>query len=60
MADVQQVGLFAAAARRRLGEAIGGEAGRSLIAQADAWMSAQSIVNPGRMAACYAPGFPDA
>ena len=59
-ADAQQVDLFAAAARRRLGEAIGGEAGRELVARADAWMSAQAILNPTRMAACIAPGFPEA
>ena len=58
-ADIQHVGLFAAAARRRLGETIGGETGRELIAQADQWMSSQDILNPTRMAACIAPGFPE-
>jgi len=31
-----------------------------MVAEADAWMTAQSIRNPKRMAAMYAPGaFPD-
>ena len=52
------MGLFAAAARRRLGGLLGGDEGRALIAQADAWMAGQEIRNPARMAACIAPGFP--
>ena len=35
----------------------GGDEGRVLIEQADAWMRAQSIRNPARMAACLVPGF---
>ncbi len=46
--------------RRQLGETIGGETGREFIAQADSWMSAQAIIDPVRMAACIAPGFPPA
>jgi eukaryotic-like serine/threonine-protein kinase len=51
------MGLFAASARRQLGESRGGDEGRVLIEQADAWMRAQSIRNPARMATCLAPGF---
>ncbi len=51
--------LYAAAARRRLGQLIGGDQGRSLMAEADAWMTAQGIRNPARMTAVYAPGFAD-
>jgi serine/threonine protein kinase len=50
--------LVAAAARRRLGEALGGDEGRELVQQADAWMRSQTIQNPSRMAAMYTPGFP--
>jgi serine/threonine protein kinase len=49
--------LYAAAARRRLGELIGGDEGRRRIEQADAWMAEQKIRNPTRMTALYAPGF---
>ena len=48
--------LHAAAARRRRGELIGGEAGHGLVAAADAWMTGQSIKNPERMTAMLAPG----
>jgi hypothetical protein len=48
--------LFAAAARRCRGELLGGEAGRALVAEADAWMAAQSIRDPDRMARMLAPG----
>jgi hypothetical protein len=51
------MGLFAAAARRRLGLLRGGDEGHTLIERADTWMRAQSIRNPPRMAACLAPGF---
>jgi hypothetical protein len=54
-----ELGLFAAAARRRLGQLMGGDQGKALIAEADRWMAAQGIRNPTRMAAVYAPGFAD-
>ena len=50
--------LHAAAARRRLGGLIGGEAGRALVAEADAWMAGQ-VRNPPRTTAMLAPGFAD-
>jgi formate-dependent phosphoribosylglycinamide formyltransferase (GAR transformylase) len=58
-ADAEQIELFAAAARRRLGVILGGDEGRALVARADAWMVAQSIRDPARMAACLVPGFPE-
>ena len=51
--------LFAAAARRCLGQLVGGSEGRTLMACADTWMAGQGIRNPARMTALYAPGFPD-
>jgi hypothetical protein len=48
--------LHASVARRRRGELLGGDTGRSLVASADAWMSGQGIRNPKRMAAMLAPG----
>jgi hypothetical protein len=55
--DTADMRLDAAAARRRLGEVLGGEQGRSLVAQADSWMAAQQIRSPARMVAMLAPGF---
>jgi hypothetical protein len=48
--------LHAAAARRRRGELTGGDAGRGLVASADAWMTGQKIKSPERMTAMLAPG----
>ena len=55
--EAADMGLFAAAARRHLGQARGGDEGRELVERADTWMRSQSIVNPSRMASCLAPGF---
>jgi serine/threonine protein kinase len=48
--------LHAAAARRRRGALMGGDAGRVLVSAADAVMTAQGIRNPERMTAVLAPG----
>ena len=50
--------LYAAVARRRLG-VIQGEYGRALVDGADAWMAAEGIKNPARIARLIAPGFSD-
>ena len=55
--EVADMGLYAAAARRRLGQTLGGERGRELIAEADAWMLKQTIKNPERLTRMLAPGF---
>jgi len=49
--------LYAVAARRRLGEMIGGDRGRELLGEADDWMSKQQIKNPAKMTNLLAPGF---
>ena len=53
-ADMQ---LYAVAARRRLGEMLGGDRGRQLVAQTEEWMTKQQIKNPPRMINLLAPGF---
>jgi hypothetical protein len=54
--DDADMHLWASATRRRLGELLGNGAGRELVREADAWMAAQGIRNPARMAAVFAPG----
>ncbi|MDQ5846512.1 MAG: protein kinase [Acidobacteriota bacterium] len=49
--------LYAAAARRRLGETLGGERGGQLIAEADGWMVEHGIKDPEAMSNMLAPGF---
>ena len=49
--------LYAAAARRRLGQTTLGDHGASLIAEADAWMQKQTIKNPDRLTRMLVPGF---
>ena len=47
---------YAAAAKRRLGQLIGGAEGDALIAASDAWMQEQEVANPQRLTAMLAPG----
>ncbi len=54
--EAADMALHAACARRRLGQVIGGDEGRTLIAAANEWMRGQEIKNPERMAAMIAPG----
>lgn len=49
--------LFAAVARRRLGEIYGGQEGAVEIAKADGWMREQAIKRPDLIAQLYLPGF---
>jgi hypothetical protein len=55
--EVDAMKLHAAAARRRLGELLGGASGRALVQAADAIMSAEGIKRPDRFTAMVAPGF---
>jgi serine/threonine protein kinase/tetratricopeptide (TPR) repeat protein len=54
--DRADMALHAQAARRQLGTLVGGDEGKALVAAADAWMSAQAIVDPARLTAMLAPG----
>jgi hypothetical protein len=56
--DAWEMGLFAGVARRRLGQVIGGDEGRALVAQSDAMMEAQGVVRPDRLTRALAAGYP--
>jgi tetratricopeptide (TPR) repeat protein len=55
--EASDMKLYAATARRRLGEILGGDGGKELIDQADDWMGKQEIKNPVAVANLMAPGF---
>ena len=55
--DAHDMKLFAATARRRQGQLLGGENGRTLLGLADAFMTSQKIQNPERMTELFVPGF---
>jgi serine/threonine protein kinase/tetratricopeptide (TPR) repeat protein len=57
--EAADMALYAAAARRRLGEILGGTSGDELISQADDWMTRQRIANPAAVTNLLAPGFSD-
>jgi hypothetical protein len=57
--DTADMRLHAAAARRRLGEFLGGDEGRDLVDAANRWMASQGIRKPDRIVTMYVPGFPD-
>ncbi len=50
--------LHVAGVRRQIGRLRGGDRGRSLVEESDAWMSGQGIRDPARMTAMLLPGFP--
>jgi serine/threonine protein kinase len=55
--DAADMKLFGAIARRHRGRILGGDEGAALVRAADAFMAAEKIVKPARMAAMLAPGF---
>jgi eukaryotic-like serine/threonine-protein kinase len=57
--ELADLALYAAASRRRLGQALGDTHGRALIAEADKWMTNQRIKNPVLMTRLLAPGWED-
>jgi len=50
--------LYAAAARRQLGQLLGGEQGQTLIQRADVWMAEQAIRVPEKMVRAFVSGYP--
>jgi serine/threonine protein kinase len=55
--DAADMALCATAARARLADLVGGDEGRSLRAQTDAWMREQQVVRPAALTAMVAPGY---
>ncbi len=53
----QDMELYAAASRRRLGEMVGGDYGYQLLTETNAWMAGQRIKNPDAMTRMLTPGF---
>jgi serine/threonine protein kinase len=51
--DACEMALFAAAARRRRGQLIGGNEGRALVEAAEAWMVGQGVKNPARVTTLF-------
>jgi tetratricopeptide (TPR) repeat protein len=50
---------YRAVTRRRRGQILGGDEGRELVAESDAWVEDQGVRNPAAWARMYAPGFTD-
>jgi hypothetical protein len=55
--DATDMALYAAAARRRHGELLGGAEGSALVDAAGMWMEGQTIRHPGRMTRMLVPSF---
>jgi eukaryotic-like serine/threonine-protein kinase len=53
--EAVDMNIYAAASRRRLGEILGGDEGRTQLETADSWMNQQGIRKPARMADVFAP-----
>jgi serine/threonine protein kinase len=49
--------LYAAVARRQMGELLGDDAGRQMVTESDRWMTGQTVKHPQRLAQMLAPGF---
>jgi hypothetical protein len=54
--EATDMALYLAAARRRMGELVGGDEGRAQVEEATEWMMEQGVVNPDRMTEMLAPG----
>jgi hypothetical protein len=53
--DGLDMGHYAAATRRRLGEVLGGDEGRALVEESRAWMAGREVQDPERMADALVP-----
>jgi hypothetical protein len=51
-----EMGVYASIAARRRGQALGGAAGRDIVAAADRALAAEGVVSPARLADMLAPG----
>ncbi len=58
--DAADMRLYAAVIRRRLAALVGGDRGRDLLRESEAYMRAQDIRNPTAMSRLIAPGLPEA
>jgi serine/threonine protein kinase len=58
-ADETEMAFVAAVARRSRGLVMGGDAGRTLVLEAEAWMTRVAVRSPARLAATVAPWVPD-
>jgi eukaryotic-like serine/threonine-protein kinase len=57
--DEAGMALYATAARWRQGKLGGGDEGKRLVAEAEAWLAKERIKAPAKMIAMLAPGFGD-
>ena len=55
--EASGMALHAAVAHRRLGQLLGGDEGKGLIARADAWMAGAGVVDADALVRMLAPGF---
>ena len=55
--EVDNLAMHAAAVRRRIGQMLGGERGRELVAAGDAFMLSQSVVNLEATTELQCPGY---
>jgi hypothetical protein len=55
--ETADMALHATAARRRLGQLLGGDEGRKLLERTDEWMKSQGVADADAMTAMIAPGY---
>jgi hypothetical protein len=55
--DAVDMPVYAAAARHRLGRALGGDEGHTLCADAEEWLRDEAVADPAAVVAMLAPGF---